>query len=99
MATYNVSCGFTDLDGTCDIVGTNCISYTSSSKGAGTVTNKPGPNLHFHVNFTGVSHPYVIRAISSGTGYTGNASDQDDGATEESWAATAVSKAASGQSC
>jgi len=100
MASYAVSSGFADLNGTCDIVGKNCTSYVSSLLGAGTVTNKPGPNLHFHVKFPGVSHPFVIHANSSGSGYNGTASDQEDGNTEESWAATAVSVAAgSGQSC
>ena len=100
MASYHASSGFADLNGTCDIVGKNCTKYVSSTKGTGTVTNKPGPNLHFHVHFTGVPHPYVIHANLSGSGYNGTAKDQEDGNTEENWAATAVSVAASGgQNC
>ena len=100
MASYLASSGFADLNGTCDIVGKNCTKYVSSTKGAGTITNKPGPNLHFHLRFSGVPHPYVIHANFGGSGYNGTAQDQEDGNTEEAWTATAVSVAASGgQSC
>jgi len=95
---YTTTSGFSDLDGSCEITGNNCSSYNSTARGAGTVTNKGGPGLHFHVNFSGVTHPYVIHATARGTGYSGNAQDNSDGDAEESWAAaaTAVQEAVAG---
>ena len=99
MASYYTSSGFVDLVGTCKIIGNNVTSYTSNIRGAGTVTNLPGPNLNFRVSFPGVAHPFTIFASPNGSGFDGRANDVDGGNAEESWAATATAVAAgSGQS-
>ena len=97
--SYNVTSGFSDLDGTCEISGNDCTSYTSTAKGTGTVNNiGSGSTLNFQVSFSGVTHPYVVTASASGTGYSGNASHGNK-RQDESWAATATQVvAASGQS-
>jgi len=93
--TYNVTSGYSILDGSCEITGTGCASYTSTSHGAGKVLNLPSPSgwtLHFSVSFSGVARTYVITANPnpSGSGYTGHANEGDK---KETWAATAVQPA------
>lgn len=87
--------GYSILNGTCEISGNTCTSYTSTSNGAGTISSlpsTPGFTLHFSVSFTGVARPYHIKANASGDDYTGEANDgvkrQD-----ETWAATATQPA------
>src|SRR6185295_854337 len=89
MATYNTTSGISDLDGSCVISSNDCTSYTSTSKGAGTVTNLGGSGLNFNVTFTGVTRTFHITAAPNGTGYSGNA-NAGKKRTSETWAATAT---------
>jgi hypothetical protein len=95
MASYSTTSGFADLVGSCEITDDDCTSYTSDTKGAGTVTNLgSGSNLNFRVSFVGVTRPYVIIANSDGSGFSGNANNNGPEEGEDSWAATATSTAA-----
>ena len=90
---YTTSSGYSDLDGSCEISGNDCTSYTSTNKGTGTVTNiGSSSNLVFQVQF-GSDRPYTITASASsskaGTSYSGSASHGQKRA-DESWTATAT---------
>jgi hypothetical protein len=92
--TYNTSCpDYTDLDGTMVMDGSNTnapTTYTSTARGAGTITPLGGSNLHFKVSFAGVTKPYRINANSNaGNGYDGTANNNDLEAGEDAWTATA----------
>jgi len=94
----NTSSGYSILDGTCVISGSNCTSYTSNdtTAGAATVENKAaeaGWLLHFKVTFANVSGHYTIKANSSPSGYTGHANDGMK-RTDETWAATSTGEPA-----
>jgi hypothetical protein len=90
--SYSTTSGFSDLVGSCEISNNNVTSYTSNSKGAGTVTNLGGSNLNFRVSFSGVTRPYVIVASANpgANGFSGNANNDGPEEAEETWAATAT---------
>ena len=94
--SYSTTSGFTDLVGTCEISGDDVTSYTSDTRGAGTVTNLGGSNLNFRVSFAGVTRPYVITATANGAGngFSGRANNNSPEEAEETWAATATQPAA-----
>lgn len=96
MASYTTNSGFDDLDGTMEATNNNVDSYTSTSKGAGTVTNLGGSGLNFNVRFTGVNRPYHVtaNANAAGNGFSGNADNNGPEEGEESWTATASTGAA-----
>ena len=92
---YTTSSGYSDLDGSCEISGNDCTSYTSTSKGQ-TVTPRnigSGSNLIFQVTFPPDTHPYTItaspRSTKAGGGYSGHASHGQK-RTDEPWTATAT---------
>lgn len=96
MASYNVTSGFPDLNGSCEIDGDDCTSYTSNNLGAGTVRNIGGPStLMFQVNFPGPGNLYTIGANSNGSGYSGEASNGGENVRDidEPWAASATQPA------
>jgi len=91
---YTTSSGYSDLDGSCEISGNDCTSYTSTNKGTGSVTNiGSGSNLIFQVRFGSDPQPYTITASPSsskaGTSYSGTASHGRK-RTDEPWTATAT---------
>jgi len=90
MANYTTNSGFNDLDGSMVVSGSDVSSYTSTSRGAGTVTNLGGTGLIFNVRFTGVPQTYHINASTNGTGYSGNANNGGATAVQETWTATAT---------
>jgi hypothetical protein len=96
MASYTTNSGFDDLDGTMEVTNNNVDSYTSTSKGAGEVTNLGGTGLNFNVRFTGVTRTYHVTATANaaGTGFSGNADNNGPELGEESWSATASTGAA-----
>ena len=100
MATLSTSSGFADLVGACEIVGDDCISYTSNNLGAGTVTNLGSPSgLMFRVDFPGTGNIFVIKATPNGYGGFSGTASNDEGQ-DEPWAAgaTAGQEAVAGRS-
>ncbi len=91
--------GYSNLDGTCVISGSNCTSYTSNNTAAGnaTVTNLPAESgwlLHFKVEFANLPGHYNIKANSDGAGgYSGKANDGKK-RTDENWAAASTGEPA-----
>ena len=102
MANYDATSGFSELDGTIVIADNEVVSYTSNTLGSGTVQNLGGPILQFNVRF-GSSRTYHINATAnaSGTVYTGTADDGGSQQTakvlgQETWTATASTRAVDG---
>jgi hypothetical protein len=93
MANYTTNSGFDDLDGSMSVTNNNVDSYTSTSKGAGAVTNLGGTGLNFNVSFTGVTRTYHVTATASGNGFSGNANNGGPELGEETWTATATTAA------
>jgi hypothetical protein len=93
--SYSTTSGFSDLVGTCEISDDDVTSYTSDTKGSGTVTNLGGANLNFRVSFAGVARQYVITATANGAGngFSGKANNGGPEESEETWAATASAPA------
>ena len=102
MGTFNVTSGFGDLAGTCEIDSNDdCTSYTSTNLGAATRIQNLGSGtsgVFFQVDLPGAGNVYTINASSDGTGFSGNA---NNGAAElrpadaeEPWAATATQEPA-----
>jgi hypothetical protein len=99
--SYTVSCGFTDLSGTCEINSSNEVTSYSCSLGTPTIEQLGGTGLHCKLTFTVGTPPnqttetYHIHANPSGTGYSGHAKDKDGFSdTEETWAATSTGEPA-----
>jgi len=96
MGNYNTSSGFSDLNGSMVTDGDDVTSYTSTTRGAGTVNNVGGSGLHFNVSFSGVPQRYNINASANDNGYNGKANNNGPAEAEEVWTATASTAAAAG---
>jgi hypothetical protein len=95
MATYTTTSEFTDLAGSMVVTNNNVDSYTSSTQGAGTVTNLGGKDtLEFSVFFAKDGRTYTIDATANGggNGFAGEANDGSPAGGEEPWAATVSSE-------
>jgi len=93
MANYTTTSGFSDLVGSMVVTNGNVESYTSNTRGAGTIAPPGAPVLRFTVHF-GPGRAYNINSSANGSnGFNGTANNDGPALAEESWSATASTAA------